>query len=152
MKRKTINIKDVTPLYTRIITTADTYTEEECISKSGIQDSTKLGQIKDIQTVLRVGSDAAKHVKEGDTVSLTFTRYARPIQKRNSLKDVGKDESFSNDMVYEIPSIKIDGKTRLRVDCNDIEFIINDFEEIEEDVVNIIPATESMLELGKRVN
>ena len=82
---KVLNIKKATPTSSQIITTADKYTEEECM-QNGILDTTKLGVIKDLQKIVassKMSSD--RGFNEGDYVLLDFKRYARPIQSKNSI-------------------------------------------------------------------
>ena len=40
MKKTILNIKMIRPMYTRIVTTADKYSEAECMTNSGIIDTT----------------------------------------------------------------------------------------------------------------
>ena len=55
MKRKIFEILKAKPTFNRILITADTYTEEECVSDTGMIEKDSVGVLKEIQTVLAVG-------------------------------------------------------------------------------------------------
>ena len=128
---KILNIKKATPMFTRIITTADRYTTEES-KHNGIIDTTKEDTIKDIQTIVSVSEQAsARGLKVGDTVLLSFDRYAQFKQKKDSLKST-TDEYYNNVKSYNIPIILIDSREHLFVDISDIQLIVDDHEYITE--------------------
>jgi len=128
---KVLNIKKATPMFTRIITTADRFTIEEA-KHNGIIDSTKEGQIKDIQTIVSVSEQAAaRGLKVGDVILLDFNRYAQMRQKKDSLKST-TDEFYNNVKSYEIPIILLDSREHLFVDLADIQLIVNDHDYITE--------------------
>lgn len=127
-------LKKVTPTFTKILTTSHRYTEQECMDSHGLLMPQKLGLVKDIQTVVAVGG-SCRFVKVGDKVGLTFNRYGRPIQKKDTLKN-SVDEYYNAEMVYDINSLVINGETLLFLDEGDIEYVIEDMEEVETAVMD----------------
>lgn len=120
-----MKIKKIKPLYTRIITTMDTYVEDQS-SPGGIIDVTKLKQgIKEYQKVLSVGT-SVRNVKEGDLVCINPDRYA----VRKFTKDSIKNDILENQVTkYNFNVINLDGKDCLMIDEQDIEFVIEDYED-----------------------
>ena len=124
---KKINLIKVTPQSTGIITTADRFTTEES-KHNGIIDSTKEGQLKDIQKVVFVSRFAKERgIEVDDIVSLDFKRYAQMSQKKDSLKE-GMDEHYNSVLKYNIPILLIEKKEHLKLDIADIDLKIDEFE------------------------
>lgn len=130
MKVKKLRIKGIVPMFTKIITTADVYSEAESLTNSGIIDASKQGVIKDIQTVISVGT-SVRFVKVGDKVSLNFTKYAKQRYKKDNSIEQDMEEHYKPATVFEIPMLDINNTSRLFIDENDVEFIIHDFDEEE---------------------
>lgn len=120
-----MKIKKIKPLYTRIITTMDTYVEDQS-SPGGIIDVTKLKKgIKEYQKVLSIGT-SVRNVKEGDLVCINPDRYA----VRKFSKDSIKNDILENQVTkYNFNVINIDGTDCLMIDEADIEFVIEDYED-----------------------
>ena len=120
-----MKIKKIKPLYTRIITTMDTYVEDQS-SPGGVIDVTKLKQgIKEYQKVLSIGT-SVRSVKEGDLVCINPDRYA----VRKFTKDSIKNDILENQVTkYNFNVINLDGKDCLMIDEADIEFVIEDYED-----------------------
>ena len=120
-----LNIKNIRPVYTRIITTADRYTESQ---KTGVLlDANKLkGRYKEYQTVVRIGS-SVREVKEGEVVLIDPSRYMKRKFSDNSLRD-----DFVENPIVEIniPTVTMDGKDYFMIDERDIAYIIEDSVEI----------------------
>ena len=120
-----LNIKNIRPVYTRIITTADRYTESQ---KTGVLlDANKLkGRYKEYQTVVRVGS-SVREVKEGEVVLIDPSRYMKRKFSDNSLRD-----DFVENPIVEIniPTVTMNGKDYFMIDERDIAYIIEDSVEI----------------------
>ena len=111
MKTKKLLIKGVTPLFTRIITTSDRYTEADSVDEHGLIDPKRVGAIKDVQTIVEVGT-SVRFVKPGDKVSLTFNRYAvKKYHKNSTVADM--DEHYNEVLSYQVPMIKVDNKEML---------------------------------------
>lgn len=120
-----MKIKKIKPLYTRIITTMNTYVEDQS-SPGGIIDVTKLKKgIKEYQKVLSIGT-SVRNVKEGDLVCINPDRYA----VRKFSKDSIKNDILENQVTkYNFNVINIDGTDCLMIDEADIEFVIEDYED-----------------------
>jgi len=128
---KVLNIKMATPTNGGIITTADKYTEDES-THNGILDTSKLGVVKDLQTIVSVSDMvAARGYKIGDLVLLDFKRYAVTTQKKNSLKN-SMSEHYDNILSFEIPTLLLDGREHLLIDMNDIALRVTDYEYVNE--------------------
>lgn len=130
--KKTI-LKEVKPLFTKIICTADRFTEEESYNSSGLLDATKIGAVKELQEVVSSSTYAENQgIHKGDTVILSFNRYAVYKQKQtNSLKN-DFDEEFKKQLKHELPFISINSSDFLLLDTSDVVLIVNDLEIVEE--------------------
>jgi len=143
MKATKIVIKKINPLFTRIVTTADRYTEAESMENTGLIDSTKVNALKDIHTVVAIGT-SVRFVKPGDKVSLSMSRYAvRKYNKDTTAADM--NDHYNAVTEYKVPMITLERKEHLFIDEGDVEFIISDFEELEVEVnlASIISAGKS---------
>lgn len=119
-----IKIKKIKPMFTALVTTMDIYTEEEC---SGAE-AYKKGMIKEVQKVLSVGP-SVMHIKEGDLVSINPTRYAVRKHDENSIKS--EMEGGNPVLKYEFNIIEFDDKPCLLLQDRDINYVIEEYEEIE---------------------
>ena len=124
-----LKIKKIRPMFTSLITTMNKYEQDEIIS--GLIDPLKReGSIKEYQTVLSVGS-MVKDIKVGDLVCINPTRFAVKKHKEGTLKDgVVKDNPI---IQYNFDVIEMDGEQWLLLQDRDIDFIIEDWEEIKEE-------------------
>ena len=134
-KRKQIdmafNIKKVRPLFTGVITTANTYVGEVTAPGGLILDVTKReGSLNNFQTVVSVGK-MVTDVKPGDIVCLNFKRYTAVKHLPGT---IGEDNLQSDNMVanYEIPQIVLNGVPHLFIQNNDIEFVVEDFDGVDD--------------------
>lgn len=120
-----IKLKKVTPMFNKIITTAE-FTEE--LTESGIITNTKKS-VDEFQTVIAVG-DSVRSIKVGDVVCIDPNRYAVRKYKKDSVKaDI---EEYANTIIdYEIPLIILDGVKHLMIMDSDVLFIVDDYEKIE---------------------
>lgn len=120
-----IKLKKVTPMFNKIITTAE-FTEE--LSESGIITNTKKS-VDEFQTVIAVG-DSVRSIKVGDVVCVDPNRYAVRKYKKDSAK--ADMEEYANTIIdYEIPLIILDGVKHLMIMDSDVLFIVDDYEKIE---------------------
>ena len=123
-------VKKVKPLFTNVITTALTYSED-VRSESGLYlGTTKMaGSMNPYQWVVAVGS-TVHDIKEGDIVYINFNRYAKIQHAPGSIND---DNIQQDNMTYQysIPCIEIDGKQYLRIQNADIEYVVTEFDGIE---------------------
>lgn len=119
-----IKIKKIKPMFTALVTTMDIYTEEEC---SGVE-AYKKGMIKEVQKVISVGTNVMQ-IKEGDLVSINPIRYAVRKHDENSIKS--EIEGGNPVLKYEFNIIELDDKPCLLLQDRDINYIIEDYEDIE---------------------
>jgi hypothetical protein len=120
-----LNIKDIRPVYTRLITTADRYTESQKVG--GLLDANKLeGRYKEYQTVVKIGS-AVREVKEGEVVLIDPSRYMKRKFSDNSLR-----EDFVENPIVEIniPTVTMNGVDYFMIEERDIAYVIADSEEV----------------------
>ena len=128
---KVLNIKKAVPMHSALIVTAERYNEEES-THNGILDTSKLNQVKDIQTVVSPSEMvAARGIKEGDILLIDFKKYAKYKQKKNSMKET-MDEHYDNILSFEIPTLLLDGREHLLIDMNDIALRVTDYEYVNE--------------------
>ena len=120
-----IKLKKVTPMFNKIITTAE-FTEE--LSEHGIITNTKKS-VDEFQTVIAVG-DNVRSIKVGDVVCIDPNRYAVRKYKKDSAK--ADMEEYANTIIdYEIPLVILDGVKHLMIMDSDVLFIVDDYEKIE---------------------
>lgn len=128
---KILSIKKATPMHSSLIVTADRFTEEES-THNGIIDTTKVGQVKDIQVVVSPSEMvAARGIKEGDVLLVDFKKYAKYKQKKNSMKET-MDEHYDNVLSFEIPTLLLDGREHLLIDMNDIALRVSEYEYVND--------------------
>ena len=121
-------IKKVKPMFNRVITTMDVYETDQY--KGNMLDITKQkGTIKEYQTVVAVGT-TVRDIKAGDEVIIDPTRYMIVKHNDKSIKKniVGDELNVG----YDIPTMKLDGKEHLLLFDQDISYIIEDSEEVED--------------------
>ncbi len=131
MKQIKKKLKKVTPMFTRILTTADVYSKEDAL-EHGIMNPKKVGMIKDIQKIVAIGN-SCRFVKPGDIVSLNYTRYGRSVQRKDSLK-AGIDEHYNAEMVFDINVLTVNDEKLLFLDEGDVQYIVDEFTEEEIEV------------------
>lgn len=114
-------------MFTSIITTMDKY-EHDVMTNGGIIDTTKQqGGIKEYQTVVAVGS-LVRDIKVGDLVNINPTRFAVKKHREGSLKDgIITDNPV---IKYNFDVVEMDDKFYLLLQDRDINFIIEDWEEV----------------------
>ena len=124
-----IRIKKIKPLFTSVVTTMDRYTEDVTL-ESGLIDTTKQqGGIKEYQTVVAVGG-SVRDIKVGDLVCINPIRYAVKKHQEGSLKDgVITDNSVIR---FDFAKIEMNGKQYLYLQDRDIDFVIEEFDEVSE--------------------
>lgn len=125
-------IKKVRPLFTGVITTARRYVSDQTTTKGGLLvDTTKMvGTMNPLQWVVSVGS-TVHDLKEGDIVKINFKRY---IKAKHVPGIIGDDNVQSDNLsaTFEIPSITIDGVDYLFIQNNDIEYVVTEYDGIDE--------------------
>lgn len=122
-----LKIKKIKPMFTALITTMDKY-KEDVRTSGGLLDVTKQqGGLKEYQTVLAIGS-SVRDIKVGDLVCVNPTRFAVKQHQVGTLKDgVVTDNPV---VKYNFDVIEMDGKQCLLLQDRDIDFIIEEYEEV----------------------
>lgn len=128
-----LKVKDIRPVYTRLITTANKY--EETQMNGNLIDVNKMeGRYKEYQTVVRAGS-AVREVKEGDVVLIDPSRYMKRKFSDNSLR-----EDFVENPIVEIniPTVTMNDEDYFMIEERDIAYVIADSEEVPDPLPNPI--------------
>lgn len=130
----TLKIKKIKPMFNRVLTTCDLYTED--LMTDGIIDSTKVeGAIKEYQTVIACGPHV-KSVKPGDIVVINPTRYQVMKHKEGTLNDgVISDNAV---LSYNFPIMIVDDAPCLYIYDSDIDFVIKEFEMVNDEATEIV--------------
>ena len=121
-------------MFTALITTMNKY--EQDMTTGGLINVTKMqGGLKEYQTVLAVGG-SVRDIKVGDLVCVNPTRFAVKKHQAGSLKDgVISDNPVTT---YNFDVVEMDGKQCLLLQDRDIDFIIEEWEEIPDNPSSII--------------
>ena len=121
-------------MFTALITTMNKY--EQDMTTGGLINVTKMqGGLKEYQTVLAVGG-SVRDIKVGDLVCVNPTRFAVKKHQAGSLKDgVITDNPVTT---YNFDVVEMDGKQCLLLQDRDIDFIIEEWEEIPDNPSSII--------------
>ena len=128
-----MKLKKIKPMFTTIVTTMDCYTEDIKGNDGLIDISKKEGQLKELQTVIAVGS-AIRDIKEGDLVCVNPSRFAKRQYEDGSLKNgIIKQNPV---IKYEFNTIKLGDRDCLLIDQRDIDFIVEDYSDDTVEVVN----------------
>ena len=123
-----IKIKSIKPMFTSIVTTMDKY-ENDVIEGGLIDVNKRQGGLKEYQTVISVGT-SVRDIKVGDLVCINPSRYAVKKHQEGSLKDgVITDNPV---VTYNFDIVEIQDKQYLLLQDRDIDFIIDDYEEIDD--------------------
>ena len=136
-----IKIKKIKPMFTALVTTMNKY-KEDTIVGGLINPSKGKGSLMEYQTVLSVGS-SVKDIKVGDLVCINPSRFAIKKHKEGSLKDgVITDNPV---ITYNVDVVEMDGQQCLLLQDRDIDFIIEEYEEITDKSSNIIQPEEKKI-------
>lgn len=114
-------------MFTSLITTMNKY-EHDVKTVGGLIDTTRQqGGLKEYQTVLAVGT-SVRDIKVGDLVCVNPTRFAVKKHQPGTLKDgIVTDNPVTT---YNFDVVEMGGKQCLLLQDRDIDFIIEDWEEI----------------------
>ena len=128
-----LNIKKIKPMANYLVTTKEEYTDED-VKKGGLIVKVK-GALKEYQTVVSVGP-LVRGIQVGDLVCINPRRYAKYKHNPGSLKDgVITDNPVVS---YNFNVIELDHIPHLLLTDQDIDFVIDDWEEEKEPDNNII--------------
>ena len=116
-------------MFTSLITTMDRY-KNDVRTVGGLLDVTKQqGGLKEYQRVLAVGS-TVRDIKVGDLVCVNPSRFAVKKHQEGTLKDgIVSDNPVIR---YNFDVVEMDGEQCLLLQDRDIEFIIEEYEEVED--------------------
>ena len=130
-----LRVKKIRPMFTSLISTMDKYAQDVKIGV--LIDTTKQqGGLKEYQKVLAVGS-SVRDIKVGDIVCVNPTRFAVRKHQAGSLKDgIVTDNPVTT---YNFDVVEMDGKQCLLLQDRDIDFIIEEWEDIPD------PASSSII-------
>ena len=130
-----MNIKKIKPLFTAVVVTAKVYPADY---KEGSILSPKAGKLMEYQEVIAVG-DSCRGIEVGNLVCIDLSNYADWKYKKNSIKS--DMEELTNEIIgYHVPQITIDGKKCLYLDARDIKYIVEEYDDKEnEDPLLITP-------------
>lgn len=115
-------------MFTKIVTTCEKYETDQKTGKL-INTRKQAGAVKEYQKVVAVGSNPAG-IKVGDMVMINPMRYAVMKHEKGSVKDgVIQDNPV---LGFNMPVVDLGGVPHLLLETQDVEFIINEYEEVEE--------------------
>lgn len=135
-----MNIKKIKPLFTAVVVTADIYPRDY---KEHNIISPKANKLKEYQKVVAVG-DLVRGIKEGDLVCIDLSLYAQWKYKKNSVKS--DMEELHNEIVgYNVPQIKIDDQDCMYLDIRDIKYIVQEYDDKENEEQTIITPNKSII-------
>lgn len=122
-----LNIKKIKPMFNSLVTTMNRY-DEDVTNDGVITDTNKQqGSIKEYQKVIAVGN-TVRDIKVGDLVCINPTRFGIKKHQEGSLKDgIITDNPIIG---FEFDIIEMDGIPYLMLQDRDINYIIEDSEEI----------------------
>ena len=119
--------------------------ENDVKTSTGLIDTSRQkGTLKEYQTVLAVG-DSVRGINVGDIVCINPSRFAVKKHKEGSLKDgIVTDNPV---VTFNFDIIELDNKQCLLLQDRDIDFVIEDYEEIPDVAPSniIIPRKEKIL-------
>lgn len=132
-----LKLKKIKPLFTKIVVTANKYEEPQYIEGTQIVDTEKkqLG-LKEYQTVISIGNEVTT-VKPGDLVVINPTDYM--VKKYN--KDTTKSQMsdvYNPTIEFNFNIVIIDGQECLLLKERDVDFIVEEAEEVEESMQDTI--------------
>lgn len=123
-----LKIKKLKPMFAHLITTMDKY-EDDVITGGIIDTHRQKGSVKEYQKVVAVGS-LVRDIKVGDMVLINPKNYRVLKHEKGSLKD---GVITDNPVVgYNIPTVEINGELFMYLNDNDIEYIVEEYEEVED--------------------
>ena len=135
-----MNIKKIKPLFTAVVVTANVYPRDY---KEHSIISPKANKLKEYQKVVAVG-DSCRGIEEGDLVCIDLSSYAQWKYKKNSVKS--DMEELHNEVVsYNVPQIRINSQDCMYLDVRDIKYIVQDYDDKENEEQTIITPSKSVI-------
>lgn len=137
-----LKIKKIKPMFNRILVTADKY--ENDVKQGGVV-VVIAGTLKEYQKVISVG-DTVRGIKEGDLVLINPTRYAVKKHQEGSLKNgIISDNPVVS---YNFNFVDVNGTVCILLYDQDVDYVIQEYEETEDKVSNLILPEEKKLILN----
>ena len=131
--------KKIRPLFNQIIVTANCY-EQDDVNENGIVLASK-GTLKSVQKVVAIG-DCVRNFNVGDTVHLNPIMQYRGLKQNRGKDNVADTSGYQpdieggrNDVSYELPEIEIDGGTYIMLTDRDVDYVVEEYEEVFHSVV-----------------
>lgn len=130
-----LKVKKIKPMFTALITTMDKYEHDMMVGADLIDVTRREGSLKEYQRVLAVGN-SVRDIKVGDLVWVNPTRFGVKKHQEGSLKDgVVIDNPI---ITYNFDVVEMDGKQCLLLQDRDIDFIIEEYEEVPDPTPSLI--------------
>lgn len=133
-----VKVKSIKPVFNKILVSARKYDND--VKEHGVVVITK-GTLMEYQQVVAIG-DTVRCVKVGDMIKVNPKRYAVRKHDENSVRN---DLNLNPIVGFNFPIIEVDGIDFMYLDDIDVEYVIEDYEEVEDDnsgVNLILPKTE----------
>lgn len=128
-----LKIKKIKPMFNAVVTTTERYLEDVYLPGGLLDVSKRQGGLKEYQEVVAVG-DTVRNIKVGDLVCINPMRFAVKQHQEGSLKD---GVITDNPVVkYNFDVILIDDKEHLLLTDRDINFVIEEYEVVNEATSN----------------
>lgn len=134
---KDLNLKKIKPMASYILTTANKYESDKKIAGTSLIDATKKDGLMNYQTVVAVGP-FVRDIKVGDLVCINPKAYAVHKQVENSIKSDMQTQRYDDVIRYFFNIITLDGVDHVMFTDRDIEYIVEEYEEINEEPSPII--------------
>lgn len=134
-----LKVKKIKPLFNRLLVTSDKY--EKDVKQGGVVTITA-GTLKEYQKVIAVGS-TVRDIKEGDLVLINPARYAIRKHNEGSLKNnIVTDNPVTS---YNFNLVELDGQVCILLYDQDIDYVVEDFEETPEQTSTIITPEKKLI-------
>lgn len=142
-------IKKVRPQFTRLITTMNMLEEKDMYIKgTSLIDGRKIKKsIDEFQTVVAVGPHV-NGIQVGDLVHIDPMRFAKPVQvKKPNQPDSLKTgmEEYTSEVRYQFDVIELNGQPYLQLQDRDVDYVVEEYEEVEDFDPNPLIVTEEQL-------
>lgn len=140
-------LKKIKPLANRVLITMELLEEKDLkIGNTNLIDASKMKYtVKEFQKVVSCGT-FVKGVKEGDVICFDPTRYGIKEHKEGSLKDGILTHNAIEKFDFSRDIIELDGVPHLLIYDNDIKYVVEDYEEFDENPTIITPEPKLIVE------
>lgn len=126
-----LKIKELKPMFSGILCTAEKYNEYQYVPGTNIIDSSKTsGQLKEYQKVVAVGS-MVRNVNVGDIICINPKNYAEKMYEKSSTK-AAMTETYNAVVRYHFNVVEVNEIDHLLIQENDVDFVVTNYEEVED--------------------